>query len=75
MLPCVALLLLLLAPGLDAGAAENKLISLLLEQDQEWSPLLHPDISPNLYIPLAYNPLERPVITSSDSVPLKFGIA
>ena len=71
----VASLLLLLCPlGLEAGAAERRLIRMLLEQPQQYDPMVHP-VSEAEYVPLRYNPLERPVTNEKESVPLKFGIA
>ena len=84
------MLLLLPPPGLQAGAAERRLISLLLEEGQEWNPSVHavPEvhlhlhlhlhlhaISQHQYKNLIYNKMERPVIRGSESVPLEFNIA
>ena len=68
------LLCLLPPPACWAGAAERRLISRLLEEEQPYSPALH-EVPEAEYVPLKYNPLERPVSDEKDSVPLKFGIA
>jgi len=67
-------LFLLLPCGIIAGAAERRLISLLLEEGQEYNPMVHA-VPEEDYVALPYNSMERPVINGEDSVPLKFTVS